>query len=284
MIKHNDQQCTLAEAMIFQIALSIEDNILAFHGYGSPLVQCALFLAKQRHAPNMVLIAGATYGVNPNPVFLTPTSNDWSMDRYALCHLDIGELFDLAAQGRLGRMFLSGLQIDAYGNLNVTKLGGDKTLKLKLPGGGGGCNLSCDAQKVTLWTGAHRVLPDQQGRRRYRLVNQCDFVTSVGHRTVEGTKRSDMDYQGSGPDSLITELGVFDFDISGHARLQALYPDVSLNDIQQNTEFDFPVSETLTDVPLPDPEAVEFIRLFDPLKIHQREIRPADRRRSFTIT
>ncbi|MBM4201929.1 MAG: CoA transferase, partial [Gammaproteobacteria bacterium] len=128
-------RCSLGETLIYQITRTIEDGIVAFHGFGSPLVQLALHVAKRTHAPNLVLVAGATYGVNPHPPFLSPTSNDWVMDRGAECHLDIEELFDLAAGGRLGRMFLSGLQIDRWGNLNVTQLGPER-LKLKLPGGG----------------------------------------------------------------------------------------------------------------------------------------------------
>ena len=43
----NFSECSLAEALIYQIALTIEDGILAFHGFGSPLVQLALHLAKR---------------------------------------------------------------------------------------------------------------------------------------------------------------------------------------------------------------------------------------------
>lgn len=274
--------CMLGEAMIYQIARTIEDGIIAFHGFGSPLVQLALHLAKRTHAPHLVLVAGATYGVNPTPPFLTPTTNDWAMNRGAECHLDIEELFDLAASGHLGRMFLSGLQIDRWGNMNVTRVGRER-LQLKLPGGGGGCNLSCDVDRVTIWTAAHRSPPDPKGRRRFRLVDHCDFVTSVGHRTVEGKTRAQMRYRGRGPDWIVTELGVFDFDESGHARLAALYPDVDVAEVRENTGFEFPVREDLSLVRLPTPEMVEFIRAMDPLRIHERELRPEERTRSFTL-
>ena len=108
--------CTLGELMVFQIAQTIDDGIIAFHGFGSPLVQLALHLAKRSQAPRLVLVAGATYGVNPEPPFLTPTSNDFAMSYGAECYLDIEELFDLAASGKVGRMFLSGLQIDKISN------------------------------------------------------------------------------------------------------------------------------------------------------------------------
>ncbi len=103
---------TIGEAMIFALAQTIRNGDLVFHGFASPLVQVAMHLAKRSHAPDMVLVAGATYGVNPTPPFLSPTSNDWVMDRGAECSLDIEELFDLAAAGRADRMFLSGVQID----------------------------------------------------------------------------------------------------------------------------------------------------------------------------
>ncbi|MBS1212036.1 MAG: coenzyme transferase [Proteobacteria bacterium] len=275
--------CTLGEALIYQIARSIEDGVVAFHGFGSPLVQLALHLAKRTHAPRLVLVAGATYAVNPAPPFLTPTSNDWAMSRGAQCHLDIGELFDLAASGRLGRMFLSGLQIDRYGNMNVTRLGRER-LSLKLPGGGGGGNLSCDARRITIWTAAHRSPPDGQGRRRFRLVENCDFVTSLGHRGSDGRSRGELGHKGFGPDRIVTELGVFDFDETGQARLAALYPDTSLEEVRENTGFEFPVRQDLTVTPLPTAEMVQFIRELDPLGIHERELRPEDSSRRLTLS
>lgn len=275
--------CTLGEAIIYQIAQTIEDGIIAFHGFGSPLVQLALHLAKQTHAPKLVLVAGATYGVNPVPPFLTPTTNDWTMNRGAECHLGIEELFDLAASGRVGRMFLSGLQIDCYGNMNVTYLG-QHALSLKLPGGGGGCNLSCDVRHITIWTGAHRAITDSKGRRRYRLVEQCDFITSVGHRSAEGKSRTEMNYRGLGPDALVTELGMFDFDETGHARLTGLLPDVDIDTVRENTGFTFPISQDLAPISLPTSDMIEFIRRLDPLRIHERELKPEESARSFPIT
>jgi glutaconate CoA-transferase subunit B len=262
--------CTLGEMMIGAIARTVEDGTLAFHGYGSPLVQLALHVAKRSHAPNLVLVAGATYGVNPNPPFLSPTSNDWVMDRGAVFSLDIEELFDLAAAGRMGRMFLSGLQIDKWGNCNVTRLGKNK-LAMKLPGGGGGCNLSCDVENVTLWTTGHRSAPDASGRRRHRLVERCDFVTNLGHRPVDG------------PQWMVTDLGLFDFDAGGHVRLRASYGDVAVDEIRENTGFELRLAETVTHVPSPDREMVALIRRLDPLRVHEHEIRSEDRGRRFEV-
>jgi glutaconate CoA-transferase subunit B len=274
--------CTLGEMMIAALARTIEDGGLAFHGFGSPLVQLAMHVAKRTHAPRTVLVAGATYGVDPDPPFLAPTTNDWAMDRGAICALDIEELFDLAAAGRMSRMFLSGLQIDKWGNCNVTALG-YPNVGLKLPGGGGGANLSCDANHVTLWCPAHRAPRDAKGRRRFRLVEACDFITSLGHRGCDGRPRRDYGHRGNGPQWLVTELGLFDFDADGHARLRAVYPDISIDEVVENTEFVPHLAPIIETIPAPKSSLVELIRRLDPLKVHEKEIRSEDKRRVFEV-
>lgn len=275
--------CSLGEAMIFNLARTVRNGSLAFHGFGSPLVQLALHLAKRSHAPDLVFVAGATYGLNPSPPFLTPTSNDWVLDRGAECSLDIEELFDLGASGRLDRMFLSGLQIDRYGNANVTRLGSEERPSVKLPGGGGGCNLSCDVGNFTLWTTAHRSPPGKNNRRLFRLVERCDFVTSLGHRAIDGRTRRELGHRGGGPDWLVTDLGVFDFDADGHLRLRAVYPDVDVAEVAANTGFELRVADDLHAAALPDAQGLALIRRLDPMGVHRKELRPADRERRFTL-
>jgi glutaconate CoA-transferase subunit B len=202
------------------------------------------------------------------------------MDRGASTALDIEELFDLAAAGRMGRMFLSGLQIDKWGNCNVTALG-LPDIRMKLPGGGGGGNLSCDAAHVTLWTAAHRSPTDAKGRRRFRLVESCDFITNLGHRAADGRPTRALGHRGDGPQWLVTELGLFEFDADGHARLKAVYPDISMEEVLDNTGFEPRLADEIKTIPTPSQKIVEFIRKLDPLAIHQKEISAEDMRRVF---
>jgi glutaconate CoA-transferase subunit B len=106
----------------------------------------------------------------------------------------------------------------------------------------------------------------------------------VGHRTAEGMHRSRMPFRGQGPDCIITDLGIFDFDSDGHAQLRAVYPDTSARLIAENTEFDVPVAENLVTADLPDAEMIEFIRRLDPMKIQQRELCQTDRERTFQLS
>ncbi|PKP68107.1 MAG: hypothetical protein CVT83_06675 [Alphaproteobacteria bacterium HGW-Alphaproteobacteria-5] len=92
-----------------------------------------------------------------------------------------------------------------------------------------------------------------------------------------------MGHIGNGPQWLVTDLGVFDFDASGHLRLHALYPDTTVEDVMANTEFSPGISEQLSISDSPSQEVVDIIRQLDPMKVHEKELRPEDRQRSFEI-
>jgi glutaconate CoA-transferase, subunit B len=275
---------TLPEVVIYQVARTICDGELVFHGYGSPVPTLAMLLAKRSHAPHMIHIEGATYGVNPEPPFLPPTSNDWTLQRGSVMAIGISDLFDIAARGDMGRMFLSGVQIDRYGNLNVTSIGSTDAPRVKLPGGGGGCNLSADVEHITIWTCGHRAPANKTGKRVFRFVNNVDFVSSVGQATREGIPRQALGLRGGGPEWVITELGVFDFDqVTHQLRLRALYPDTTVQEVLDNTEFELVIEPDVSVVPLPPAEHIALIRRFDPLRVHEREFRAADLSRCFDL-
>jgi len=270
--------------MIYQVARTIQDGELVFHGYGSPVPTLAMLLARRTHAPHMVHIEGATYGVNPEPPFLPPTSNDWSLEQGSVMAIGISDLFDIAARGDMGRMFLSGVQIDSYGNLNVTAIGNADSPRVKLPGSGGGCNLSGDVQHLSIWTTGHRAPVNKAGKRQFRFVKHIDFISSIGHVSRDGISRQALGLRGEGPDWVVTELGVFDFDPVSHVlRLRALYPDSTVQDVLDNTEFEPVIAQEVSTVPLPAPEHVALIRRFDPLRTHQREFKSTDLSRCFDL-
>jgi glutaconate CoA-transferase subunit B len=182
------------------------------------------------------------------------------------------EFFDAATRGDVDRMFLSGGQIDRWGNTNVTAIGPPRAPKVKLGGGGGGCNLAATVRHLTLWTTRHR-----SGRT---LVAECDFVTDIGHRTRHGTRR-ELGFTGGGPQWLVTELGVFDFDPDGHAVLRQLFPDVSLDQARAATGFELRVASDLRRVPPPGGQEIAAVRGIDPLGTRRLEFSSAELERRF---
>ena len=264
---------SIDEWFVVALARTVRDREVVFHGFGSPCAQVAMHVARHTSARDMLLVEGATYAVNPDPPFIPPTGNDLSLQRDASYRMRFEEFFDAALRGDVDRMFLSGGQIDAYGNTNVTAIGRSERPKVKLGGGGGGCNLAATIQHLTLWTTRHR-----SGRA---LVERCDFVTDMGHRTPGGT-RAELGYTGGGPEWLVTELGVFDYDEDGQARLRQVFPDVSVEQVRAATGFELRVSADLRPVPLPSAAEIAALRAVDPLGVRRSEFAPEELRRTFS--
>lgn len=264
---------SIDEWFVVALARTIRDREVVFHGFGSPCAQVAMHLARRTHARDMLLVEGATYAVNPDPPFIPRTGNEESLQRGAVYRMRFEEFFDAATRGDVDRMFLSGGQIDRWGNTNVTAIGPPEAPKVKLGGGGGGCNLAATVRHLTLWTTRHR-----SGRT---LVAECDFVTDMGHRTRQGT-RQELGFTGGGPEWLVTELGIFGFDWEGHAVLRQLFPDVTLDEVRAATGFELRVAGDLRTVPPPSEREIAAIRGIDPLGVRRLEFSAAELERRFT--
>jgi glutaconate CoA-transferase subunit B len=262
---------TIDEWFVIALARTIRPRETVFHGFGSPCAQVAMHVARRTHAPDMTLVEGAMYAVNPDPPFIPPTSNDASLSRGAAYSMRFEEFFDAAIRGDVDRMFLSGGQIDGFGNTNVTAIGPPGRPKVKLGGGGGGCNLSATIGALTLWTTRHR-----SGRT---LVESCDFITDIGHRTPLGG-RAELGFTGGGPQWLVTELGVFDFR-DGRARLAQVFPDVSVAEVRTATGFPLEVAGDLRTVAPPSAAELAAVRSVDPLKVRTSEFSRRELDRAF---
>jgi len=262
---------TVDEWFVIALARTVRPRETVFHGFGSPCAQVAMHVARRTHAPDMTLVEGAMYAVNPDPPFIPPTSNDASLSRGAAYSMRFEEFFDAAIRGDVDRMFLSGGQIDGFGNTNVTAIGPAGRPKVKLGGGGGGCNLSATIGALTLWTTRHR-----SGRT---LVESCDFITDIGHRTPLGG-RAELGFTGGGPQWLVTELGVFGFR-DGRARLVQVFPDVSVAEVRTATGFPLEVAGDLRTVAPPSTAELAAVRSVDPLKVRTSEFSRRELDRAF---
>jgi glutaconate CoA-transferase, subunit B len=262
---------TLDEWFVVALARTVVDREVVFHGFASPCAQVAMHVARRTHASGMLLIEGATYAINPVPRFIPPTGNDLALHLDAVYRMRFEEFFDAASRGAVDRMFLSGGQIDAHGNTNVTAIGGMPHPKIKLGGGGGGANISATIGSLTLWTTRHR-----SGRT---LVPRLDFLTDLGHVTPAGT-RAELGYTGGGPQWLVTELGIFDYQ-DGHARLRATFPDVTRETVEQATGFELRVADVVDVIPDPTPAELVAVRAVDPLGVRRCEFGPDELRRRF---
>jgi len=278
----NGFEVGIDELFVVNVARTIKDRSTVFHGVSSPIPMVATYFAKLTHAKDMVYFGGVSSAVDPNPPFLPYTTNDWVMIQGRTAMVTVDKIFDLAQRGELDRSFFSGAQIDKYGNQNVSLIGTPEKCKIKFPGGAGGCNLSADCVNYTIWTTRHRV-QRKKDRVIYTLVEKCDFITNIGHVTPYGSRR-DLDLVGNGPDWVVTELGVFDFDPETKVmRLRYLYPDTTVETILENTAFRPVIHPDVRIMDMPTKEEIELIRQIDPLKVRQLEFQPEELRRKFYI-
>ena len=241
-----------------------------FNGVAVPLPFTAIMLARKTHAPNCVFLGGLLAGLNPQPPFLPQTSGDSVMLQGAETVMHLHNIFDMAMRGELDRIFFSGAQIDRYGNLNNTLIGKGGKVRIKLPGGAGSSHIGCFARNYTIWSVRHDAKVGRGGQKIYSLVDQVDFVTTLGHKTPEGT-REEMGVKGGGPDLVVTNLGTFDFDPETHVmRVKSLHPNVALEQVQENTGFDLALPEKIVETPAPTREDVAIIRGIDLLESRKR--------------
>jgi glutaconate CoA-transferase subunit B len=103
----------------------------------------------------------------------------------------------------------------------------------------------------------------------------------MGHRSPAGT-RAELGFAGGGPEWLVTELGVFDYDDDGRARLRQQLPDIGVDQVKASTGFELRVAADLRPVPMPSAAEIAALRAVDPLGVRRSEFAPEELRRTFT--
>jgi glutaconate CoA-transferase, subunit B len=155
------------------------------------------------------------------------------------------ELFDLAAQGRIDAFFLGGGQIDGAANINLVGTGPYPDLELRWPGSFGSSYLYFLVPRVILFREEHS---------RRVMVPKVDFVSAPGVSPPNT-------YRPGGPYKMVTGLGVFGFDRGrGRFRLESVHPGHSLEEILDNTGFEFDRDAQVPVTPAPDARVLHLLR------------------------
>ena len=113
---------TLTELMLICAARQVRDKDVVFIGTGLPFLAC--MLAKKTHAPNLVPCSEQGQ-IDANPLlWRTPRSiGDLAMTAGSMLTTDpLGVMHRLTC-GEFDLGFISGAQIDKYGNVNSTVIG-----------------------------------------------------------------------------------------------------------------------------------------------------------------
>ncbi len=182
------------------------------------------------------------------------------------------ELFDLAARGGVDGFFLSGGQIDGAANVNLVGVGEYPDTPVRWSGSFGSAFLYFVVPRVILFRWEHT---------RRTLVERVDFVSAPG-TSAPGVHRP------GGPIALVTNLCLFAFDrVRGRFTLASVHPGHSVEEVRDQTGFDFDCPETVAITAAPDaaslatmrgPVAAQIARAYPAFarEVFGVDLRPAD--------
>jgi glutaconate CoA-transferase, subunit B len=236
------------EMMSIAAARSLRDGQACFVGIGLP--STAANLARRLHAPNLVLIyESGTLDTRPDELPLS--IGDGILAESALSVVSVPEIFNYWLQpGRIDVGFLSGAQLDRFGNINTTVIGEYDEPDVRLPGSGGAPEIAASCREVIV------VM-----RHRLRaFVEQVDFVTSVGHGSGP-LDRQILGLRGAGPVRVITDLGVLEPDpVSRELTLTQVHDGVDVDTVLKATGWELAVAPDLRVAEAPTFEELERLR------------------------
>ncbi len=245
---------TLPELMVTAAAREIADGEIVFVGMRLPLL--GFLLAKSTHAPTAVGVYELGIvrdSLAPEPIL---TMGDLPNIFRAQWLADTADMMGLLQQGQVDVSFIGGAQIDRFGNLNTSYIGGVEHVTTRLPGSGGACDLASLAQRQI-------IIMNHQKRR---FVPQVDYITSPGYGTGAGWRRK-VGLPRGGPATVITTLGILRFDPQTcEMMLVSLHPGVSVDTVKDNTGWPLQIAAQLTETPKPSQKELKMLQRFDPQK------------------
>jgi glutaconate CoA-transferase subunit B len=245
-------QYTASEILTILSARQLKDGQVVFAGVGIPLL--AATLAQRLGRPGLtILFEGGVIGAFVEPGKLPPSTNDQRCTKRANMVLGSADVLLLLQRGYVDVGFMGGAQIDQYGNLNSSFIGNWKAPTVRLPGTGGGNDISSLTNMIVAMKHEKR-----------RFVEKVDFITSPGFIRGRNT-RVESGLTHGGMFRVITELATFSFDdAERRMKVLTLNPGVTSEQVQDNTGFDLIFDQSVSVTEPPSEHELSTLRTLDP--------------------
>jgi glutaconate CoA-transferase subunit B len=242
--------------MIINASRMLRDGDVVFVGVGQPNLACNL--ARRTQAPNLLMIYEAGV-IGAQPARLPLSIGDPCLVSGATAVCSMYDIFAFYLQrGYVDVGFMGGAQIDRYGNINATVIGDYTQPKVRLPGSGG-------SKEIAAWANRCYIMTPHQKRR---FPEKCDFRTSAGFLGGHAERQA-AGLRGSGPQAIITDIGVMKPDENGELILTALHPDRTVDEAKANTGWDLKVAAELDHTDPPTAKELHILRQdLDPTGIY----------------
>ena len=152
--------------------------------------------------------------------------------------------------GRISVGFLSGAQVDRFGNLNSTVIGDYAKPKVRLPGSGGAMEIATSCGRIFI------IMP--QGPRSF--VKQLDFLTSLGHGPT-GRERRSLGIKTSGPALLVSDLCILRPEPETNEMwVTSLHPGVTRQQVCEASGWPIRFAENVAETAPPTKEELKVLR------------------------
>lgn len=253
--KEYAREYTLMELMAATMAREFCDYETAFVGIGPPLI--AAMTARLTHAPNMTIaVEGGAIGSSPRR--LLTCIADTTIDERAYSCLPMWRLFGDQQRGFFDVGLIGAAQIDKYGNLNTTALGGYPRAQVRVAGSGGGNDIGSSVGRLLIMM--------KQEKRRF--VERVDYLTTPGFLTG-GDSRKKAGLTGGGPAAVITDMGVFRFDaVTGEMYLDKCHPGITPEQVKENLSWALKMPAEVGETEPPTREQAEIMHTLDPFGLY----------------
>ncbi len=237
------------EMMITTASRELEDGAIVGVGTGAPCA--ASMLAQKMHAPNLVVMFEAG-GIDPQLPEMPISVGDSRTTVRASMAGSMAHIMEACSRGLVDYTFLGGAQLDMYGNINSTFIGGThERPKVRLPGSGGANDFASFCWRMM-------VITPQDTRR---FVEKLDYMTTPGWLQGGDSREKAGLAPGAGPYKIITNMAVMDFEeTSKRMRVISINPGYSFKDVQDNSGFELLQAANITETPAPTEKELRILR------------------------
>ncbi len=248
------------ELIAVVLARTLRNGEMVGTGAGSAVARAACRVAQLLQAPALNFVAGGSGAINPFLEPLVPSSCDYAnLDCEAV--LPLADLITSIAAGRLDTFLIGGLEVDQFGNVNLSVLGDPARPKLRGPGGAA----------LPILTSVERTIIFMTDHSPRSFVPKVSFITAPGFLTggeAWRKARAEGRIQGHGPHLVVSPLGVFDFEEeSKRMRLVSLHPGVTVEAVKAATGFELVGPDEVPITPPPTQIELATLRELDQQRI-----------------
>jgi glutaconate CoA-transferase subunit B len=263
---------TPLEWMIVVASRQIRDGEVLLVGTQWPIV--AALLAKRTCAPHAVICFEGGVILEDLP----PRVPLWTADPVVGSSSSFqGDSLDILGAvlhaGVADRALLTAAAVDRYGNLATTCVGAYESPEMRFGGSGGACDFACLAKETM-------VIIEHE---RHRFPAQVDFITSPGFLHGDGSRYDAGLRQGTGPQCVVTTLGLFTFDERGEMVLSGTREGVCVEEVAAEVQWPLRVASGCRPLAGPTPEEIGILReVIDPQGVYLRNRKGAPHNRPST--